>query len=176
MTASRPARDTIPGRPPAASDSPAAGRSAASGGPRGCTNFRLRQLTRRVSQHFDHIIAASGLKTTQYSLLSHIERLGPLRPGELAAAMSMDASTLTRNLKPLLARGWAVLGPGLDGRSRVVGATAAGRAKRAEAGRHWKKAQLEINERLGIERVAHLHDVLEECLALMESVPGEIDG
>ncbi len=144
-------------------------------GPRGCTNFRLRQLTRRVSQHFDHIIAASGLKTTQYSLLSHIERLGPLRPGELAAAMSMDASTLTRNLKPLLAREWVNLGPGSDGRSRIVEATPAGRAKRAEAGGQWKKAQLEINERLGTERVVQLHDMLAECLALMESVPGDGD-
>jgi hypothetical protein len=25
--------------------------------PAGCTNFKLRQLTRRVSQHFDRIVA-----------------------------------------------------------------------------------------------------------------------
>ena len=143
--------------------------------PTGCTNFRLRQLTRRVSQHFDRIIGAVGIKTSQYSLLTHIERLGPLRPGELARAMSMDASTLTRNLQPLLAQGWATLGPGSDGRSRMVSATPAGRAKRAEALRQWKKAQLEINERLGTARVAHLHDVLEECLALMDTEPGATD-
>jgi DNA-binding MarR family transcriptional regulator len=143
--------------------------------PKGCTNFRLRQLTRRVSQHFDRIIGAVGIKTTQYSLLTHIERLGPLRPGELARAMSMDASTLTRNLKPLLAQDWAELGPGSDGRSRVVRATPAGRAKRAEASREWKRAQFEINQRLGTARVAHLHDVLEECLALMDTPPGATD-
>jgi DNA-binding MarR family transcriptional regulator len=143
--------------------------------PRGCTSFRLRRLTRRVSQHFDRIVGAAGLKTTQYSLLSNIERLGPLRPSELARAMSMDASTLTRNLKPLLAQGWAELGPGLDGRSRVVSATAAGRAKRTEASRQWKRAQLALNERLGSARVAHLHDMLEECLALMDPEPGATD-
>jgi DNA-binding MarR family transcriptional regulator len=136
--------------------------------PSGCTNFRLRQLTRRVSQHFDRIIGAAGIMTTQYSLLSHIERLGPLRPGELAQAMSMDASTLTRNLKPLLHAGWATLGPGTDGRSRVVGSTPAGRAKRAEAARQWKRAQLEVNARLGEDRVVALHDLLEECLQLMD--------
>ncbi len=140
--------------------------------PVGCTNFKLRQLTRRVSQHFDRIIGAAGLKTTQYSLLSHIERLGPLRPGELARAMAMDPSTLTRNLKPLLKLGWAELGPGADGRSRVVTATQAGRAKRLEAGRQWKRAQLEINERLGSAKVAHLHHLLEECLALMDPDTG----
>ena len=155
--------------------STAATRTVAPGVPTGCTNFRLRQLTRRVSQHFDRIVGAVGLKTTQYSLLTHIERLGPLRPGELARAMSMDASTLTRNLKPLLAQGWAELGPGTDGRSRVVRATPEGRAKRAEASRQWKRAQLEINERLGTARVAHLHDVLEECLALIDIPPGATD-
>ena len=136
--------------------------------PTGCTNFKLRQLTRRVSQHFDRIVASAGLKTTQYSLLSHVERLGPVSPGELARAMTMDASTLTRNLKPLLKLGWAELGPGIDGRSRVVVATAAGRAKRAEASRQWKRAQLDINARLGNAKVAHLHELLEECLALLE--------
>ena len=143
--------------------------------PSGCTNFRLRQLTRRVSQHFDRIVGAAGIKTTQYSLLSQIERHGPVAPGELARRMSMDASTLTRNLRPLLDRGWAELGPGADGRSRLVTATPAGRAKRAEAGRQWKRAQLEINARLGNARVVQLHDLLEECLGLMDLEPGATD-
>ena len=133
--------------------------------PRGCTNFKLRQLTRRVSQHYDRIVAASGLKATQYSLLTHIARLGPIRPSDLAAAMAMDASTLTRNLQPLVAGGWAEIGPGADGRSRLVAATARGRAKRVEAQRQWKRAQLDLNARLGVARVAALHAVLDDCLA-----------
>jgi DNA-binding MarR family transcriptional regulator len=136
--------------------------------PSGCTNFKLRQLTRRVSQHFDRIVAGAGLKTTQYSLLSHIERLGPVSPGELARAMTMDASTLTRNLKPLLKLGWAALGPGIDGRSRVVSTTPAGLAKRAEASRLWKRAQLDLNARLGNAKVFELHRLLEDCLSQLE--------
>ena len=117
--------------------------------PKGCTNFKLRQLTRRVSQHYDRVVAASGLKTTQYSLLSQIDHLGPVRPSDLSAAMAMEASTLTRNLQPLVANGWAEIGPGEDGRSRLVAITARGRAKRLEAQREWKRAQLALNERLG---------------------------
>ena len=45
--------------------------------PRGCTNLKLRQLTRRVSQHYDRIVGSAGLKTTQYSLLAYVIRLGP---------------------------------------------------------------------------------------------------
>ena len=135
--------------------------------PRGCTNFKLRQLTRRVTQHYDRVVAASGLKTTQYSLLSQMEHLGPARPSDLAAAMAMDNSTLTRNLQPLVAGGWAEIGPGQDGRSRRVAITALGRAKRLEAQREWKRAQLALNERLGAGRVAALHALLDDCLATL---------
>jgi len=143
---------------------PAAAFAAVPAAARGCTNLKLRQLTRRVSQHYDRIVAASGLKTTQYSLLSLIVRLGPVRPGELARAMEMDPSTLTRNLQPLASHGWIEVGPGSDGRSRVVVATASGRAARDAAQREWKRAQLALNRRLGEVRVAELHALLDACL------------
>jgi DNA-binding MarR family transcriptional regulator len=133
--------------------------------PRGCTNFKIRQLTRRVTQHFDRIVAGAGLKTTQYSLLSNIERLGAVRPGDLARELEMEASTLTRNLQPLVAQGWVTVGPGDDGRSRCVDITEAGRAKRAEAQREWKRAQLAFNQRLGDDTVVRLHALIEECMA-----------
>jgi DNA-binding MarR family transcriptional regulator len=137
--------------------------------PRGCTSFKLRQLTRRVSQHYDRVVGECGLKTTQYSLLSQLERLAPVRPSDLAAAMAMDASTLTRNLQPLVEHGWAEIRPGADRRSRLVVLTAKGRAKRADAQRAWKRAQLALNEQLGSERVAELHALLDDCLARLSA-------
>ena len=142
----------------------------------GCSSFKLRQLTRRVSQHFDHIVGSAGLKTTQYSLLSHIAKLGPVRPGELAAAMEMDASTLTRNLQPLIANGWVEVGPGPDGRSRWVTATPAGRAKHVEAQREWKRAQLALNARRGEAKVVALHALLDDCLATINETEEAVDG
>ena len=141
--------------------------------PVGCSSFKLRQLSRRVSQHFDRIVGGAGLKTTQYSLLSHIVKLAPVRPGELADRMEMDASTLTRNLQPLVAQGWVEVGPGIDGRSRFVSVTDAGRAKRAQAQREWKRAQLALNQRLGEARVARLHALIDECLVSMNDMPAE---
>ena len=143
--------------------------------PVGCSSLKLRQLSRRVSRHFDRIVGAAGLKTTQYSLLSHVVKLGPLRPGELAQQMEMDASTLTRNLQPLVAQGWVVVGPGDDARSRVVAATDAGRDKRAQAQRDWKRAQLALNERLGEARVARLHALIDDCLTAMNETPDPAD-
>ena len=135
--------------------------------PRGCTHFQLRQLMRRVSQHYDLELAKCGLKTTQYSLLAHIVKLGPVRPGDLASAMTMEPSTLTRNLKPLIAAGWVALTDGSDGRSRCVTITEAGRNKRAVAQRHWKSAQLGLDQTLGVQRVAALHALINQSLALL---------
>ena len=85
------------------------------------------------------------------------------------------SSTLTRNLQPLVAQGWVEVGPGEDGRSRLVTVTDAGREKRTEAQREWKRAQLSLNDKLGIDRVARLHAQIDECLALMNQEPGDID-
>ena len=142
----------------------------AAAAPQGCTNFKLRQLMRRVNQHFDLEMAPAGLKTTQYSLLSFVRKLGPVRPGELARAMTMDASTLTRNLQPLIHAGWVELSAGPDGRSRSVSITPAGRDKRAEAQRRWRVAQLSLNEQLGAERVAMLHALIDDSLALLAPI------
>lgn len=143
--------------------------------PQGCTNFQLRQLMRRVGQHYDVEMGKIGLKTTQYSLLSHIVKLGPIRPGDLACAMTMDPSTLTRNLKPLIAAGWVALADGGDGRSRSVAITEAGRNKRAEAQRRWKAAQLGLNQTLGLQRVLALHALIGESLELLTPLSARTD-
>lgn len=143
--------------------------------PQGCTNLKLRQLMRRVAQHYDAELARAGLKTTQYSLLSHVIKLGPIRPGELARAMRMEPSTLTRNLRPLVDAGWVEIGPGSDARSRLVTATDAGREKRREAQRRWRIAQEAINEVLGAQRVVALHALVDECMDLLSPVQGETD-
>jgi DNA-binding MarR family transcriptional regulator len=144
--------------------------------PQGCTNFKLRQLMRRVTQHYDAEVGKTGLRTTQYSLLTHVLRLGPIRPGELAGAMTMNASTLTRNLRPLIDAGWLTLSAGADGRSRLVAITDAGREKRQEAQRRWRHAQEAFNEILGVDRVMALHALIDESLELLSPLEsGETD-
>ena len=139
--------------------------NASTATPVGCTNFKLRQLTRRVTQHYDQHLAGMGLKITQYSLLTHVDRLGPLAPGELARRMDMSASTLTRNLQPMVAAGWLAMGEGVDARSRLVSITDAGLEMRRQAQRRWKAAQVALNEKLGVATVVALHDLLDQGLA-----------
>ena len=117
--------------------------------PQGCTNLKLRQLMRRVAQHYDAEVGKTGLKGTQYSLLSYVVKLGPIRAVDLAAAMRVSTSTLSRNLQPLIASGWIEVNAGDDARSRLISATEAGQTKRTEAQRKWRIAQEGINATLG---------------------------
>ena len=137
--------------------------------PQGCTNLKLRQLMRRVAQRYDAEVGQAGLKGTQYSLLSYVIKLGPIRPVDLAAGMNIDASTLSRNLKPLVAAGWLTLEAGVDARSRLVHATGAGREKRAEAQRRWRVAQEGINAALEPQRVIALHALIDEAMRALDA-------
>ena len=135
--------------------------------PQGCTNIKLRQLMRRVASHYDAEVGKTGLRGTQYSLLSYVLKLGPIRPGDLAAEMRISPSTLTRNLRPLVDAGLLENLPGPDARSRLVSVTPLGREKRQEAQRRWRVAQEDINRMLGPRRVVQLHALLDECLELL---------
>ena len=137
-------------------------------GLRGCSNFKLRQANRRVSRLYDAIMwRQAGLKTSQYALLGHIAAMAPVRPADLAKAMGLEPSTLTRNLQPLRAQGWIQVQAGPDARSRCIVLTDAGRLKRDGSRAAWKEAQLAFNARLGTDRVARLHALLDECMALL---------
>jgi DNA-binding MarR family transcriptional regulator len=135
--------------------------------PQGCTNLKLRQLMRRVAQLYDAEVGKTGLRGTQYSLLSYVCKLGPIRPVDLARAIKVDPSTLSRNLRPLVGAGWIAMEPGPDARSRMVVATDAGRDKRQEAQRRWRVAQEQLNATLGTRRVLALHALIDECTGLL---------
>ena len=134
----------------------------------GCTCFRLRKLTRRITQFYDARLAPAGLRVTQYSLLAHLSRDGPMTMSVLADAMEMDRTTLTRNLQPLADEGLVKLAPGDDARRRVVSSTEAGRQAWLAAREHWRRAQDEVNRALGVEQVAALHALLDGSLTRLK--------
>jgi DNA-binding MarR family transcriptional regulator len=150
--------------------------AAKAAGPRGCTNLKLKQASRCVARHFEAHVGPTGLKATQYSLLSHVVKLGPIGAGELAAVMRLDPSTLSRNLQPLIDKDWVQVRAGVDdARSRVVEATETGLALRVSAQQAWKRGQLALNQRLGEARVAALHALLDECMSLLDATQATSD-
>jgi DNA-binding MarR family transcriptional regulator len=106
-----------------------------------CLCNALRQASRAVSRLYDEELRGVGLRTTQYSLLRVLARAGEVRQGDLSGLASLDETTLTRNLRPLVDAGWVAVRSGADRRERLVTLTAAGTAKLAEARPAWERAQ-----------------------------------
>lgn len=119
-----------------------------------CHCLGLRQAARQVTQLYDRHIAATGLRTTQYSLLRVLMIHEPVGMQELADHMVMDRTTLSRALRPLERDGLLVVAPGRDARSRALHLTDAGRAMLERALPHWERAQAEFEARFGAETPA----------------------
>jgi DNA-binding MarR family transcriptional regulator len=129
-----------------------------------CTCFLLRKLTRRVTQAYDQALAPAGLTITQYSLLVHLARGEGGSVSALAGRMGMERTTLVRNLKPLVAAGWARYGERHGGKPAALELTAAGRARLRGAAPLWERAQDGLEARLGAKSVAALHALVDESL------------
>ena len=131
--------------------------------PLGCTCFKLRKLTRTMSRLYDQHMAAVGLKTTQYSVLTNVAREA-LPVAELAERLGTERTTLTRNLKPLIEARWVTLEAGADSRQRIVTITDAGRVKVKQAYVAWRAAQTALENLLGTAAVRTLHTQLDATL------------
>ena len=133
-----------------------------------CLSFKTRKLSRSLSRLYDAQLANIGLKSTQFTLLCHLMKYSPVTSGELARHMGLDASTLTRNLQPMICAGWAIQNSGSDARSRINSITSAGRDKQQEANIHWRAAQQRTVNLLGLERFHALNLLLGECNKILD--------
>jgi DNA-binding MarR family transcriptional regulator len=130
-----------------------------------CNCLAIRQAARHVSQIYDGYLAAVGLKTSQYSILARLNRLGPLSINELAKAMVMDRTTLGRAVRPLERDKLLTIGPGDDGRTRRLKLTAAGQAKLKAAVAQWRGAQKKFEQSFGVDESAALRTALRRVVA-----------
>ncbi len=121
-----------------------------------CTCFNLRKATRAITQLYDDILRPSGLRVTQFSLLTVIWIMGKVNITRLAEEAVMDRTTLARNLDLLEKQGLIRIQAGEDARVREVSLTPAGHDSLAAAFPYWKKAQAQVTKNLGAGRVNRL--------------------
>ena len=133
-----------------------------------CLCNALRQASRAVSRMYDEELRGVGLRTTQYSLLRRLRRAGEIRQRDLGGLTSLDETTLTRNLRPLIDSGWVAIRPGEDRREKLVRLTDAGAAKLQDARPAWERAQERLRSRLPKGTWSSLLDVLPELTRLAD--------
>src|SRR6516225_1288322 len=124
---------------------------------RTCIAVRLRLLNRVVTNFYDNALRPLGLKVSQLNILIVTAKLGLARPARVCDILQLDASTLSRNIKPLQAHGWLEVVPEEDARAQPFRLTPQGKRLIEKAAPAWEEAQRQAAELLGEEGIALLN-------------------
>ena len=125
----------------------------------------MRAATRRLTQLYDEAMVPTGLRVTQFHVLSELERRSddPPTVGELAEILTMERSALGQTLRPLARDGLIDLGHDKhDGRRRPVKLTKAGKDKVARGRRYWAGAHEQFEHFFGDNQLVVLRETLRD--------------
>lgn len=114
-----------------------------------CACASLRRAARAVTQRYDAALKGSGLKVTQFTLLQALSLLGASPQSALVKFLAIDATTLSRTLRPLALRGWIRVIDGDDARETRWQLTPEGQRKVQRTRPAWERAQQDLRARLG---------------------------
>lgn len=117
-----------------------------------CACFNFRKASRAVTQFFDKVLQPNGLRSTQFVILVAIGAEGRPNLPELARALNVDRSTLTRNLQPLARDGLLRVSEEKGERASAVRLTPKGERLLAATVPLWAKAQTRFVELFGGQR------------------------
>ena len=130
-----------------------------------CTN--MRRASRATTQFYDELLEPSGLKVTQYSLLNHLKRLGPLTMNELSKAIRLERTTLVRNLKLLETMDLVSINADKAAKGRLVHLTEQGLTSLERAVPYWNQAQQYLKELLTEEESRIFMGVLQKLESIV---------
>ncbi len=104
----------------------------------------MRRATRAVTAHYEAHFRGSGLRGTQFTILSMLAQAGPLPMTRLADLLGVERTTLTRNLTVLMRRGLVEWVGATDGRVRKTALTKTGEAMLHKCMPRWVAAEASV--------------------------------
>ena len=131
-----------------------------------CYAWKFRQLDRMLSRMYDTALRPHGITFAQLNLLVKMFIGGQCSRTAICTDLQVERSTLTRNLRPLLARKWLTLVPSESGARQDIAITEAGEAMVLEIKPTWKRAQRRVHKELG----ESVRSSLTEILALLHKL------
>ena len=114
-----------------------------------CFAVRLRKLSREISSIYDNCFKDFGITIAQFNLLISIEAWGETSPSKLVKTLSLEKSTVSRNLAKMQDNGWIKSVPTADRRGQMISLTDQGSTFLLELSPHWEEAQLLAKKKLG---------------------------
>jgi MarR family transcriptional regulator, organic hydroperoxide resistance regulator len=119
-----------------------------------CLCFLIRKAGRIATRSYDNVLKPCRLKVTQFGMLANIARHPATTVSELAELLSMDQTTVSRNLRVLEKSGYIRLErERTDHRIKRIQISDLGVSKMNEARPLWEQAQLEMQRVLGGENI-----------------------
>ncbi len=120
-----------------------------------CFCAGTRQAARLLTRHYEEELRPADITPAQFELLGIISGRSSLSQSELAQALSLDQTTLSRNLKILIGREWVTrsVSP-KDSRCVIYVISGKGKAVFRQALPLWQRAQASVEQALGSEREA----------------------
>lgn len=114
-----------------------------------CAAYQFRRTSRAVAKLYDAAIAPSGLRSTQFAILTAIAKLQPVAMSRVAEVLVIDATTMTRSLKLLQKDGLIDIAPRGERRQRLLTLTSKATKALALAVPLWREAQARYLSSLG---------------------------
>jgi DNA-binding MarR family transcriptional regulator len=114
-----------------------------------CVCASMRRATRAVTRMYDRELREVALRSTQFTLLQALHLTGTVTQGDLDSLLSLDSTTLSRSLQPLVDAGWVKSERGDDRRQRHLRLTASGERKFQDALPAWRRAQNQLTRTIG---------------------------
>lgn len=108
---------------------------------------RLRLIGRVVSRIFNAELEGSGLTVSQFTILTFILARSGASPSDVAGALELEKSTVSRNLELMRTNGW--IDVAASGRGHSLTSTQAGEAAYGAAIGRWQRAQDRVQRLLG---------------------------
>jgi len=126
-----------------------------------CLAGRTRLLNRVITNIYDDAFRPLGVKASQMNIIVAAARLGLARPADVCSRLQLDASTLSRNVERMKAKGWLEAVDDMDGRAQPFRLTSKGRRLLERARPAWEQAQAEVKKLIGADAVVAIHDAVQ---------------
>ncbi len=125
-----------------------------------CISTRVRQLSRIVTRVYDDAMRPLGITASQFTLLTQLAQQDGITAVEIGHALDIEKSTLSRNLKRLLALGHITMDPPAGRRGRGLHLTPKGEMVIQQGFSVWREAQTRTIRVMGPESRSILDNLL----------------
>lgn len=135
-----------------------------------CIGVRVRMLNRIVTRVYDDLLRPYGIRFSQMNILTVISMHGQIQPAEIGKILSLEKSTLSRNVRIMEDNGWIRSSPTDVGNGHLLQLSTEGKTLYRKASAAWDQAQDHLNSLLGNQATTAIREAVDSVCAVSHDV------